>query len=135
MVGRVFYLGAIATLYGTIFAATAGNCRVFADITRIAGYFERGDYRTRVNFRNRFIWFHVLVPVALILVVGSPVQMVKWGGTAQAVMLPVIGLGAVYLRHRRLPGSVRPGVFATFGLWLAAVLMALFVVYYIYLMR
>jgi hypothetical protein len=29
---------------------------------------------------------------------------------------------------------VRPGVFATFGLWLAAIMMSIFIVYYIYLM-
>lgn len=129
----LFYLGAIATLYGTIFAATAGNCRVFADITRIAGLFERGDYAARVRVRNRFIWFHTVVPVGLILAVGSPVQMVKWGGTAQAVLLPIIGIGAVYLRHKRLPASVRPGFFATFGVWLAAILMSIFVIYYLLL--
>jgi hypothetical protein len=130
----LFYIGAIATLYGTIFAATAGNCRVFADVARVTGFFERGDYAARVRTRNRFIWFHVLVPVALILAVGSPVQMVKWGGAAQATMLPIIGIGAVYLRHKRLPMEVRPGLFATYGLWLAAILMTLFMVYYAFLM-
>ena len=129
----LFYIGAIATLYGTIFAATAGNCRVFADITRIGGAFARGDYAARVRTRNRFIWFHVLVPVALILAIGSPVQMVKWGGAAQAVLLPIIGIGAVYLRHKRLPAAVRPGVLATFGLWLAAILMSIFMIYYAFL--
>ena len=129
----LFYVGAIATLYGTIFAATAGNCRVFADITRIGGAFARGDYAARVKIRNRFIWFHVLVPVALILAIGSPVQMVKWGGAAQAVLLPIIGIGAVYLRHKRLPAAVRPGVLATSGLWLAAILMSIFMVYYAFL--
>ena len=129
----LFYIGAIATLYGTIFAATAGNCRVFADITRIGGAFARGDYAARVRVRNRFIWFHVLVPVALILAIGSPVQMVKWGGAAQAVLLPIIGIGAVYLRHKRLPAAVRPGVLATLGLWLAAILMSIFMIYYAFL--
>ncbi|HYI93218.1 MAG TPA: Nramp family divalent metal transporter [Bryobacteraceae bacterium] len=129
----LFYIGAIATLYGTIFAATAGNCRVFADITRIGGAFARGDYAARVRTRNRFIWFHVLVPVALILAIESPVQMVKWGGAAQAVLLPIIGIGAVYLRHKRLPEAVRPGFLATFGLWLAAILMSIFMTYYAFL--
>jgi Mn2+/Fe2+ NRAMP family transporter len=129
----LFYLGAIATLYGTIFAATAGNCRVFSDITRIGGLFDRGDYVARVRIRNRFIWFHVLVPVALILAIGSPVQMVKWGGAAQAVLLPIIGIGAVYLRHKRLPEAVRPGILATSGLWVAAILMSVFMLYYAFL--
>lgn len=129
----LFYIGAIATLYGTIFAATAGNSRVLSDITRVAGLFDRRDYAARIRTRNRFIWFHALLPVAMILVVGSPVQMVKWGGAAQAVMLPVIGIGAVYLRHQRLPKAVRPGFLPTFGLWIAAILMSIFMVYYAFL--
>jgi Mn2+/Fe2+ NRAMP family transporter len=129
----LFYIGAIATLYGTIFAATAGNSRVLSDITRVAGFFERGDYEARVRTRNRYIWFHSLVPVAMILAVGSPVQMVKWGGAAQAMMLPIIGIGAVYLRHQRLPKEVRPGFLPTFGLWLAAILMSIFMIYYAFL--
>jgi hypothetical protein len=129
----LFYVGAIATLYGTIFAATAGNCRVFADFMRVTGSFARGDYVARVRIRNRFIWFHVILPVILILAVGSPVQMVKWGGAAQAAMLPVIGIGAVYLRHKRLPAEVRPGFLPTFGLWLAAILMSLFMIYYVFI--
>ena len=129
----IFYIGAIATLYGTIFAATAGNTRVFSDVTRIGGLFARGDYATRVKIRNRFIWFHTIVPVAMILAIGSPVQMVKWGGAAQAAMLPIIGIGAVYLRHKRLPKAVRPGFLSTFGLWLAAVLMCMFMAYYAFL--
>jgi manganese transport protein len=126
----LFYIGALATLYGTIFAATAGNTRVFSDITRIGGLFDRGDYATRVKVRNRFIWFHTLVPVALILLIGSPVQMVKWGGAAQAVLLPIIAIGAVYLRHKRLPEAVRPGFLTTAGLWIAAILMSIFMLYY-----
>lgn len=129
----LFYIGAIATLYGTIFAATAGNSRVFADIWRIGGLFDRGDYPARVRTRNRFIWFHTLIPVGMILAIGSPVQMVKWGGAAQAVMLPIIGIGAVYLRHKRLPAAVRPGFLPTAGLWLAAILMSVFMTYYAFL--
>jgi Mn2+/Fe2+ NRAMP family transporter len=129
----LFYVGAIATLYGTIFAATAGNSRVLSDITRVGGAYDRGDYAARVRMRNRFIWLQALVPVTMILLVGSPVQMVKWGGAAQATMLPIIGIGAVYLRHKRLPAAVRPGFIPTFGLWLAAILMSIFMVYYAFL--
>src|SRR5206468_3933372 len=35
----LFYAGAIATLYGTIFAATAANSRLFADMFRLMGSF------------------------------------------------------------------------------------------------
>ena len=32
--------------------------------------------------------------------------MVRIGGIAQAMMLPVIGIGVVYLRHRHLPKDI-----------------------------
>lgn len=129
----VFYAGALATLYGTIFAFTAGNCRVLADVARLAGLFARDDYAARVRWRNRFIWIHTVVPVALILAIGSPVRMVRWGGIAQAIMLPVIALGAVYLRHYKLPTVLRPGRLATAGLWFAALLTCVLMAYYAYL--
>jgi Mn2+/Fe2+ NRAMP family transporter len=126
----LFYAGALATLYGTIFAATAGNCRVFADIFRVAGRFERSDYGARVRWRDRFIWFHTLLPVVLILGIGSPVQMVRWGGAAQAIMLPVVAIGTLYLRHKRLPPAMRPGAVTTVGLWFAVTVISALMCYY-----
>jgi len=126
----LFYVGAIATLYGTIFAATAGNCRVFADMSRLLGRFHRGDYRARVRYRRGFIWFHTIVPVLLILVFRSPVTMVRIGGIAQALMLPVIAGGALYLRHKRMPEAVRPGAVITIWLWFAAIVITSLMLYY-----
>lgn len=125
----LFYVGAIATLYGTIFAATAGNSRVFADMFRVMGFFPRGDYEARLRMRNRLVWFHLLVPVAMLFVFRSPVTMVKAGGVAQAMMLPVIAVGALYMRHRGLPKQVAPGRVATAGLWFAATVILAVMLY------
>ena len=51
----VFYLGAIATLYGTVFAATAAHSRLFADMCRLAGRFDVDDLPARIAMRNRFV--------------------------------------------------------------------------------
>ena len=40
----LFYLGATVTLYGTIFAATAAHSRLYADLCRVMGLFDRSDY-------------------------------------------------------------------------------------------
>ncbi len=129
----VFYLGAVVTLYGTIFAATAANSRVFSDMTRLMGYFEAHDSARRTRMRDRFIVWLTVVPILMFLLFGNPVQMVVIGGTAQALMLPVIGVGALYLRHRKLPASVAPGTFATIALWIATVVMSSAALYYTYL--
>lgn len=118
----LFYAGAIVTLYGTIFASTAAHSRLFADMMRLLGKFEHGDYATRLAWRRRFVWLLACIPAALFLGFQSPVLMVKAGGAAQAVMLPVIAIGALYLRHKASPPESRPGFVLTAGLWMAALL-------------
>jgi manganese transport protein len=125
----LFYVGAIATLYGTIFAATAGNSRVLADMFRLAGKYERGDYAARVKYRRRIIWFHLIVPVMLFFVFRSPVTMVKIGGFSQALMLPVLSIGALFMRYRGLPREVAPGPIPTAGLWVAAITITVVMAY------
>ncbi|MCS7024548.1 MAG: Nramp family divalent metal transporter [Bryobacteraceae bacterium] len=126
----LFYAGAIATLYGTIFAATAANSRVYADLARMLGCFRADDYASRIRWRNYFVWGLILVPVALFYGSQSPVFMVKLGGVAQAFMLPVIAVGALYLRFRRLPPEVAPGKTVTSGLVAASAVIILVMSYY-----
>ncbi len=119
----LFYAGAIATLYGTIFASVASNSRVFADMSRLMGMFEAGDYPTRVKYRNGFIVLLTILPVTLYLFLESPVKMVKAGGISQAMMLPVIGIGTLYLRHRLLPKDIAPARWVTIFLWIATIII------------
>jgi hypothetical protein len=125
----LFYLGAVATLYGTIFAATAGNSRVLSDMFRLAGKYQRGDYASRVKYQRLIIWLHLVVPVGIFLLFRSPVLMVKIGGFSQALMLPVLSLGTLYLRHRGLPPGAEPGPFKTVGVWVAALVITAVMVY------
>lgn len=118
----LFYAGAIVTLYGTIFAATAAHSRVYADMMRMLGLFKRDDYAERVRWRRKFVWVLTLVPVALYLTVQSPVAMVKAGGVSQAIMLPVIAAASLYMHHKASPSEARPGLWQTAGLWIACLL-------------
>ncbi|MEZ5398262.1 MAG: Nramp family divalent metal transporter [Bryobacteraceae bacterium] len=126
----LFYIGAIATLYGTIFAATAAESRVAADLCRLLGRFETTDYQTRLHYRRIFVWILTSVSAGLYLIVQSPVNMVKAGGVAQAVMLPAIAVGALYLRHKETPKEVLPRPWITVALWIASVLTIGLMAYY-----
>ncbi|PYQ06660.1 MAG: hypothetical protein DMF82_05625 [Acidobacteria bacterium] len=126
----VFYLGAIATLYGTIFASTAAHSRIAADMCRLLGLFPRDDAAARLRFRQAFVVVLTVLPVGLYWLFASPVKMVIAGGIAQALMLPLVGAGAVWLRHRRLPRELAPSPVVTAGLWAAAILMAAMMAYY-----
>lgn len=126
----VFYAGAVVTLYGTIFAATAAHSRLFADFMCLAGVYPREDAVTRRRWRNRFVIVLSAVPAGFYWLIESPVQMVVAGGLAQAFMLPLIGLAAIYLRHTHVPPEIRPSRGTTLLLWLSATVMLAFALFY-----
>jgi manganese transport protein len=126
----IFYIGAIATLYGTIFAATAANSRVYADMFRLMGFFDNADYESRLRYRKYCVLFLTIVPAGLFVLVESPVKMVVVGGVAQALMLPIIGIGTLYLRHRHLPSEISPPLWITVAVWVATVVIVLMMAYY-----
>lgn len=127
----IFYVGAVVTLYGTVFAATAAHARLFADFARIAGAYAREDGAARLRWRRRFVVILATVPAFLYWFIKSPVQMVVAGGIAQALMLPLIGLAAIYLRHRALPDDIRPSPTTTVLLWISTGVMAAAAIYYL----
>ena len=129
----LFYIGAIATLYGTAFAATAAHSRLFADMCRLAGRFAVGDMDRRVTFRNRFVVLLTVVPVALYWTFESPVTMVMLGGIAQSMMLPIVGIATLVLRHRHLPPEIRPSMATTLALWITTAVIVVMMAYYIVL--
>lgn len=126
----LFYAGAVVTLYGTIFASTAAHSRLFADAVRLAGGFERDDHQRRLRWRSLFVVVLAVVPAIFYWFLESPVQMVVMGGLAQAALLPLIGLAAIYLRHRHLPPEIQPSTATTVALWLATAVMLGFALYY-----
>ena len=126
----LFYAGAVATLYGTIFAATAAHSRLFADMCRLLGFFPRGDYAQRLRYRRGFVWFLTIIPTILYLTVHSPVLMVNIGGLAQALMLPVVAVCVLYLRYKRLPKAVLPPAWQTVMLWVASLSIVACMGYY-----
>jgi Mn2+/Fe2+ NRAMP family transporter len=128
-----FYLGAVATLYGTIFAATAAQSRMMADLLRLLGAYARDDYAARQRWRRGFVVVLTVVPTLLYFLFESPVKMVVAGGIAQSLLLPALGAAAVYLRHRHLPREVTPPAFVTAALWATSAMMAALMLYYVLL--
>jgi manganese transport protein len=126
----LFYVGAVVTLYGTVFASTAAHARLFADAVRIAGGYAREDSASRLRWRNRFVVVLSVVPVTFYWFLRSPVQMVVAGGIAQALMLPLIGGAVIYLRHTQLPDEIRPSPGTTVMLWVSSGVMLAFAMYY-----
>ncbi len=104
----LFLIGAVAVLYSTFLVATAGNARMYTDGLKVFGFMEKNNEQKH----DRAIrFFSMLIPVLCFISFCSglnPVTAVLIAGFMQASMLPMIGFGALYLRHTRTDPRLKP---------------------------
>ena len=125
----LFLAGAVAVFYSSLFAGTAAAARVFADFVRLMGGFGRHDHAARFRWIQIFSALLLLVPVLYYVILREPVLMVKIGGVAQALMLPIVGATVLHLRYVHLPKSIIPRGWITLTLWIATLIMAVMMGY------
>jgi hypothetical protein len=106
--GWLFLGGAIAVLYSTFLVANAGNARMYTDGCEVFGVIAKDNQKSH----DRAIrFFSVLIPLlsfSMYMTGANPVTLVLVSGMAQAMMLPMIGLGAIYFRYRMTDERLKP---------------------------
>ncbi|MEM1354562.1 MAG: Nramp family divalent metal transporter [Planctomycetota bacterium] len=116
----VFLFGAFAVLYSTFFVATASHARVLADGVRLFGISPGGEnayrYWTRI-----FCGVLPVVFLACFVFIPAPRELVLAGGFMGALMLPLLGVTALYARYRRTDARLLPGKVWDVMLWLSVV--------------
>jgi Mn2+/Fe2+ NRAMP family transporter len=115
---KVFLTGAFAVLYSTFFVAAAGNARMVADSLGLFGITD-GSERARVLWTRIISAFWPILALLLYIGVRAPAEMVLASGTAQAIMLPMLGAAALYFRYRRCDENLRPGRLWDVMLWIS----------------
>jgi Mn2+/Fe2+ NRAMP family transporter len=115
---EVFLSGAFAVLYSTFFVAAAGNSRMVADALGLFGI-TNGSERARSRWTRIICAIWPMVALLLYIGVRAPAKMILASGTAQAIMLPMLGAAALYFRYRRSDEHVRPGRLWDAMLWLS----------------
>ena len=116
----VFLAGAVAVLYSTFFVAAAGNARMVADALGLYGLHD-GSEKTRVKWTRNICVVWPLLAAALYTLVRRPTAMVLACGTAQAVMLPMLGAASFYFRYKRSDKDLRSGRLWDVMLWLSLI--------------
>jgi len=104
----LFLIGAVAVLYSTFLVATAGNARMWTDALKIFGLMRLHSQRSHDTAVSIF---SVCLPfVCLALYVGgiNPVRWILLSGAMQALLLPMIGVGALYFRFTQTDARLRP---------------------------
>lgn len=115
---EVFLFGAFAVLYSTLFVATAGNSRVAADAMGVYGVVAKDD-RTRRLWIKIFCAAFPFMQLAIYCWSKDPVNLVIIAGLAQAMLLPLLGVAALYYRYRCCDPRIAPGRLWDAFLWLS----------------
>jgi Mn2+/Fe2+ NRAMP family transporter len=114
----VFLFGAFAVLYSTFFVATASHARVCADALRVFGV-STGDEATYRRWVRIFCIILPLLFLASFAFFKTPKELVLAGGFMGALMLPLLGVAALYFRYRRCDARLIPGKLWDVGLWIS----------------
>jgi Mn2+/Fe2+ NRAMP family transporter len=106
--GWLFLTGAIAVLYSTFLAATAGNARMWTDCCKLLGLVDKHNQQSHDRTVTAF---SVGLPVLCLAVFCSginPVRAILLAGMMQALLLPMLGVGAMYFRFRHTDARLQP---------------------------
>ncbi len=103
----IFLVGAFAVLYSTFFVAAAGNARVISDAMGLFGLHD-GEDATNQKWVKILGAFWPLLALGTYLFFKAPAAMVLASGAAQAIMLPMLGVAALWFRFARSEKELRP---------------------------
>jgi Mn2+/Fe2+ NRAMP family transporter len=106
--GWLFLLGAIAVLYSTFLVANAGNARMYTDGCKVFGVIATDNPRSHDRALRFFSFLIPLLSFSMYMTGADPVTLVLIAGMAQAVMLPMIGIGSIFFRYRMTDPRLKP---------------------------
>ena len=121
----LFVVGGFFVLFSTVLAGTAGFSRLLTDALGIVGVVDSDHYPTRLKYiRILTVVMLMLFSVAYWLFENPPQMLAITSSLIAAVMYPILGLGALYLRYRRVDPRIAPGPWTTTWLWVCGLSLA-----------
>ncbi len=121
----LFLVGSFFVLFTTVLSGAAGNSRLITDALAVIGVLDASQYAVRLRFIRAFVVVSLgLYAVAYWMFENPPQMLLVTSSLIAAVMYPVLGLGALYLRHRRIDPEIAPGKAVTAWLWVCALMLA-----------
>jgi manganese transport protein len=115
----LFLIGAGAVLFKTLYLSCAANSRLTADFLTLTGIAPSVTPTQRMRMIQRFCLFFPALALFFYIVARDPQLMVKVGGIAQAVTLPMIALVAIYFRYVKVDKRLLPWKSTDLLLWIA----------------
>lgn len=116
---HLFLAGAVAVLYSTFYAGNAALARIGADALRVFGFIGPGDKRRHDRAVSLLCVILPLTALAIYLTGSDPVVLVLTSGVMQSLMLPMLGIAALYFRHRRSDPLLKRSATSSLLLWVS----------------
>jgi Mn2+/Fe2+ NRAMP family transporter len=124
-----FLLGAWAVLFKTLYVATAANSRLTADFLGLSGIWKPAGPAARERTIRFFCVLYPVASLALYFAIREPQGLIKAGGTAQGLMLPLIAGATLYLSRRDHDARVAASKLSLVLSWVAFIAITGMAVY------
>ena len=97
-----------------------------ADVLVVTGIIASDDYPTRLRFIRMFVVLYLtMCGIAYWLFQNPPTMLAVTSSLIGAVIYPVMGLGVLYLRHRKMDPRIVPGALTTGWQWICCISLAM----------
>ena len=100
-----------------------------ADFLGLTRFWPQRDSRSRERLGKVFCVIYPALALGLYFSVREPARLVKIGGYAQAMMLPLISGATLYLRYRDADARVAPSRLTDIFTWIAAIAISAVAIY------
>jgi Mn2+/Fe2+ NRAMP family transporter len=114
-----FLVGAWAVLFKTLYVATAANSRLTADFLDLTGFWPQHGPAQQTRVIRLFCMLYPCLALGVYYAYREPQALIKVGGIAQALMLPLIAGATLFLRQRDTDRRVGPIFLTDILTWLA----------------
>jgi len=106
--GKVILLvGAVAVLFSTFFVSSAQKARLMADALGVFGIMG-SEEKKRQRWVKIFSFAFPLTALLTYTVYGQPARLILFSGLIQSILLPMMGLVALYFRWKTIDPRLKP---------------------------
>ena len=119
----MFVVGAFFVLFSTVLSGVAGATRAMADGLCVMGIIDADDPKARFRLMRVFAVVALATHVLAYSMFENPPLMLMISSLVSVVLYPIVGVGTIYFRYRRVDERIMPGRVNSVLLWICGVVV------------
>lgn len=104
----ILLVGAVAVLFSTFFVSSAQKCRLMTDNLHVFNLYRLKDDSDRIRLIRLFSVVIPILSLLIFLIYPRPVLLVLFSGLMQSLLLPLLGIAALYFRFKKIDPKLKP---------------------------